>query len=346
METAGARLRLWYLGNARALPWRLQPSVYRTVVSEFMCQQTQIATVLPYFQRWTQRWPDFACLAAATPEDVLSAWQGLGYYSRAQRLHQLARAWCAAEVKPVAAGQWQKFPGIGPYTAAAIASIHFDEAVAVVDGNVIRVLSRFAGLDETFSHQQAAAKALAPLAAQMLDRSDPGTHNQAMMELGALVCTKARPSCLLCPLRPDCVAYQQGNAAQLPRIRRAVPVARRVLRLWCVREGCLLLERYAPTAKRLANLCELPELEPEDLLPDGSTLDTIKRGISNERIEEVLIAIPGLDPSLLKPKIGSSWIWADTDALAQLPLSGPHGKWIPKLLKKHPLCTTPPHPKQ
>ena len=133
----------WYDREHRKLPWRVESSLYRTVVSELMCQQTQIATVLPYFDRWMQALPDFEALAQAPEEKVLKLWEGLGYYSRARNLHKLAKALGEmAEYPETAAKGWQKLPGIGPYTAAAIASIHNREAIGVVDGNVIRVITR------------------------------------------------------------------------------------------------------------------------------------------------------------------------------------------------------------
>ena len=132
----------WFHANRRKLPWREEPTLYKTVVSEFMLQQTQVKTVLPYFARWRERFPDFTALAAAPEETVVKAWEGLGYYSRARNLHKLARALVAAPVAPRTAAEWQELPGVGPHTAAAIASIACGDAVACVDGNVARVLAR------------------------------------------------------------------------------------------------------------------------------------------------------------------------------------------------------------
>lgn len=341
IQTLVAQLNGWFAANQRPLPWRVDSSVYRTVVSEFMCQQTQIVTVLPYFKRWTTRWPDFASLAAASEEEVLSAWQGLGYYSRAKRLHQLAKDWCLAEVKPVTSAQWQRFPGIGPYTAAAIASIHFNEPLAVVDGNVIRVLSRLFALEEVFGSQQSAVAAVSSKAAMLMDAAKtPGVHNQAMMELGAVVCTKARPSCLLCPLQQQCSAYRLGLADVLPRIRRAATKTRRNFRLWCVKGGKLLLQKYADNAKRLAGMYELPEVASALIDHRAKVITTFKRGISNERIEEVVICVEDLDPAFLLPRMQPQLFWADVKAIKTLALSGPHRKCIESLLNQYPLCQT------
>src|SRR5687767_12529000 len=137
-----AALLEWYRTHARPLPWRESPSVYKTVVSEFMLQQTQVKTVLPYFARWLEALPDFASLAAADEARVLRLWEGLGYYSRARNLHRLSRALVALPSIPRTAAEWQELPGVGPYTAAAITSISFAAPVACVDGNVVRILAR------------------------------------------------------------------------------------------------------------------------------------------------------------------------------------------------------------
>ena len=140
----------WYASAQRQLPWRSNPSIYKTVVSEFMLQQTQVKTVVPYFERWLEQFPDFAALASAPGEAVLKYWEGLGYYSRARNLHKLAKTYVALASKPATAAEWQELPGIGPYTAAAISSIAQNYPAAVVDGNVVRILARLTGDDRMF----------------------------------------------------------------------------------------------------------------------------------------------------------------------------------------------------
>ena len=176
-------LLAWFARHQRPLPWRTDVSAYRTVVSELMCQQTQIATALPYFERWVARWPDFQSLARAKEADVLAAWAGLGYYTRARNLLALAQQ-VAGRPEPRTAAAWLAFKGVGPYTAAAIASIAFREPVAVVDGNVVRVLARVGGVRTRFKDTTTAAKSFTPLANALVDPKRPGDHNQAMMELG------------------------------------------------------------------------------------------------------------------------------------------------------------------
>jgi A/G-specific adenine glycosylase len=202
----------WYDRHRRDLPWRTDPTPYRVLVSEVMLQQTQVATVLPYFQRWMQRFPDFAALAAAGENEVLNAWQGLGYYRRARALRQAA-IHVAEDGLPSSVGAWAELPGIGPYTAAAVASIAQGEPAALVDGNVERVFARL--LDNEASGA-ALTKQAWLWAEQVLERNRPGDHNQALMELGATVCRPANPDCPACPVSAFCMAYARGTVAQRP----------------------------------------------------------------------------------------------------------------------------------
>ena len=199
------------------MPWREEVSAYRTVVSELMCQQTQIATVIPYFERWTARWPDFPDLAKAEEAEVMALWAGLGYYSRASNLLALARQVAVLPRPPRTAAEWREFKGVGPYTAAAIASIAFDEPVAVVDGNVVRVLAQLGGVRAKLRDASSAAKLFTERADELVDPKKPGDFNQAMMELGATVCRKGVPDCGRCPLAAWCDGKAQGDAATLPR---------------------------------------------------------------------------------------------------------------------------------
>ncbi len=192
----------WFRANKRTLPWRVAPSIYKTVVSEFMLQQTQVKTVLPYFARWQERFPDFATLAAAPEADVVKHWEGLGYYSRARNLHKLARAVAALSAPPRTATAWEELPGVGPYTAAAIASIACGDRVACVDGNVARVLARLTADATAFGSGSELVKHFRALAGDVLDPEHPGEWNEAMMELGALVCTPRGPSASVVPRVP------------------------------------------------------------------------------------------------------------------------------------------------
>jgi A/G-specific adenine glycosylase len=217
------------------LPWRATGDPYAVWVSEVMLQQTQVATVVPYYERFLKRFPTVRRLAAASLEDVLRVWQGLGYYSRARNLHRAARQVVGAMGGrlPECAAEWRRLPGVGDYTAAAIASIGFGEPRAVVDGNVARVMARFRGLRSDFG-RAAARRALVRWLDGLIPADAPGAFNQALMELGALVCRPTRPDCGRCPLATDCVARREDRTGELPvRRRRPGPVPMR-LEVACV----------------------------------------------------------------------------------------------------------------
>lgn len=209
-------LNWWDKGHA-SLPWRGLRDPYPIWVSEIMAQQTQLATVIPYWKRWLARFPTVADLATAPLDDVLKLWEGLGYYSRARNLHTAAQMVMADYDgdMPKSAAELQKLKGIGRYTAAAIASICFDEPVAVLDGNVIRVLSRLYDLPHDVT-QTATKKKLWEMAEAIVPQQRPGDYNQALMELGQTVCTPKSPKCLLCPLREPCLARQRGTQLERP----------------------------------------------------------------------------------------------------------------------------------
>jgi A/G-specific adenine glycosylase len=207
----------WYTENRRPLPWRATTAPYPVWLSEVVLQQTRVDQGTAYWQRFMARWPTVHDLAGATEDEVLREWQGLGYYSRARNLLRAARQ--------VADGHGGRFPrtyagllglpGVGAYIAAAVGSICFGLPRAVVDGNVYRVLARFAGIDTPID-STAGRKVFGALATELLDPARPGDHNQAVMELGALVCTPQRPACPACPLRTRCAALATGHVERLP----------------------------------------------------------------------------------------------------------------------------------
>lgn len=214
----------WYRGEARSLPWRSEPTPYHVLLSELMCQQTRVETALPYFERFRTRWPTLEHLAAASEEEVLEAWAGLGYYSRARRLLEAARAAVARGGLPDEVDGLLALPGIGPYTAGAIASIAFGRPVEAVDGNVDRVLGRWHAVDEPVDAPAGKRRIRALAAALHADRSIvPGDLNQALMELGARVCKPRSPSCDLCPVRVGCAAAASGDPTAWPRKRPKKP---------------------------------------------------------------------------------------------------------------------------
>jgi A/G-specific adenine glycosylase len=328
-----AALHAWYRMHHRKLPWREAPSLYKTVVSELMLQQTQVTTVLPYFARWLRELPDFATLAAAPEAKVLKLWEGLGYYSRARNLHKLAQAWVAAGTKPRTPAEWRELPGIGPYTSAAITSISFGEPVAVVDGNVVRILARLTAEGRLFRDGMEAVKFFTPLADALVVENNPGEHNQAMMELGATVCTKHTPQCLICPVAALCAGRATGTPEKFPRLKPKTIEQVAVTRLWCEHRGRLLLRRGPDRAKRLAGLHELPEAAGLGVKPAAaSLLATKRRTITRFAITESIHSVKP-NPALLKRIAGDASLeWVPVKQLDDVTLSGPHRRWIGELL--------------
>jgi len=268
----GSRLLAWYDRNRRALPWRSTRDPYAIWVSEVMLQQTQVATVLRYFPNWMRRFPSVHALAGAPEADVLHAWQGLGYYSRARRLHAGARFLLERH-----GGQLPRthtalldLPGIGAYSAGAIASIAFGEQRPLVDGNVVRVLSRHFGLRGD-PGKGPLRRALWQLAGELVPEDRPGDFNQALMELGATVCTPRAASCETCPLGATCVARSEGLVEKLPELpARPKPSRVRAVAV-AVRDGeRIVLVRLPAAAPRWAGLWTFPHVE----LGTGETLAT------------------------------------------------------------------------
>jgi A/G-specific adenine glycosylase len=250
----------WFHAHKREMPWRSRRTPYRVWVSEIMLQQTQVTTVTPYFTRFLKAFPTVKSLAAADQQAVLKAWEGLGYYSRARNLHAGAQKVVTQRGGkfPPDATTWRTIPGVGPYTAAAISSICYGEAVPVVDGNVMRVVARFRGLTDDIM-KTPTRNAMAAWLQPHIERVNPSDFNEAMMELGALVCTPRSPNCETCPLRTECVARCEnlvtvlpvkGAKAKVPHIDVAVAVVRDS-------RGRILL-RCRPDGGMLAGMWELP----------------------------------------------------------------------------------------
>ena len=334
-------LLAWYDDYKRELPWRSEPGLYKTVVSEFMLQQTRVATVLPYFERWMNLFPDFTALAKAPEEPVLKAWEGLGYYSRARNLHKLARQLDSWDTIPVDAKSWQALPGIGPYVAAAVTSISFGQAEAVCDGNVVRVLTRLFAKGELFKDGATAQKKLRPLAAELLDTKRPGDYNQAMMELGATICHRQSPLCLTCPVIDYCKSGKTGDFARYPNLAKKKKSKQKITRYWIESEDSLLLCSAAKGSARLGGIYELPENLPPELEEDGvdaKPLATKKRTIGQVEYDEEILKTEILESTKNTLPEGYRWVlWAELDGLT---LSGPHRKWIKELRNKTDLETT------
>ena len=258
----------WYLKNRRDLPWRKTRDPYRVWLSEIMLQQTRIAQGLPYYLKFVSAFPTVFDLANASEEKVLKLWQGLGYYSRARNLHVTAQ-YVAFELNgifPLNYNDLLKLKGIGEYTASAIASICYNEPVAVVDGNVYRVLARFFDI-ETPVNSTAGVNEFRDLARQLLDEHDPGTYNQTIMEFGALQCTPQLPLCESCPLSTACLALKHNKVGMLPVKLKKTKVAKRYFNYLVFKSG----ENTTILEQRIGKgiwegLYQFPLVETRDLL--------------------------------------------------------------------------------
>jgi A/G-specific adenine glycosylase len=245
------------------LPWQTDDA-YRVWLSEIMLQQTQVETVIPYYARFLERFPDLPSLAGAPVEDVLTLWSGLGYYARARNLHKCAQALMARHggVFPPDPAQLAELPGIGRSTAAAISAFAYGTRAAILDGNVKRVLTRVFGIDG-FPGTKAVENRLWELAESLLPERDVGVYTQAQMDLGATICTRSRPACARCPLAERCVALRDGRVAELPTPRPRKESPQRSGRFAAIlANGAVLLERRPPSGI-WGGLLSLPEL-PED----------------------------------------------------------------------------------
>ncbi|MDX2150092.1 MAG: A/G-specific adenine glycosylase [Bryobacteraceae bacterium] len=302
----------WYRAVRRPLPWRETRDPYRVWLSEIMLQQTRVAAALPYYQRFLERFPTVEALAAAPEEKLLKAWEGLGYYTRARNMQKAAKKIVAAGAFPnTYEGIWD-LPGIGAYTAAAIASVVFGLRHAVLDGNVMRVVSRLTN-DAGDIRNLATRARLQSEADALLNPQEPADHNQAMMELGATLCLPKSPQCLLCPVSAHCRAFQEGTQNELPiksRPREKV-VRERVLYL-VRRNGSVLLWQRPQSERLMPGFWELPEAEHlPSAKPVGKPLAEFKHTITHHEFRfQVRAAKAG------GRKHGCEWIaWSKIESL-------------------------------
>jgi A/G-specific adenine glycosylase len=303
-----AALLAWYDRHRRDLPWRARPGEtadpYRVWLSEIMLQQTTVVTVAPYFVRFVARWPDIRALAAASLDEVLHEWQGLGYYARARNLHACARAVVERHDGriPDDPTTLRGLPGIGDYTAAAIAAIAFDRRSAAVDGNVERVVARLFAVEEPLPQAKPKLRALATA---MAPERRAGDFAQALMDLGAVLCTPRRPRCVLCPWRADCAAAAAGIAERLPaRAGKPERPVRYGIVFWLVRDDGAVMLRRRPEKGLLGGMIELPSTPWRDTPWDAAEAipaapmatawsalpGTVQHGFTHFRLELALMA--------------------------------------------------------
>lgn len=340
-ETEISELHEWFRENKRDFPWRSEKTPYRVLVSEIMLQQTRASVVVEYFERWMKQFPTLKVLAEARLEEVIKAWEGLGYYSRARNLHKAAQQ-IVEEFGgniPDKPELLAKVRGLGPYTIGALLSFGFQKKAAAIDGNVARVLSRYFLVEENIDRPPA-KKRLKTLAEDSLDPKEPWVTSEAWIELGALVCTR-KPKCDLCPLQQSCRGYLAGKALYLP-IKSASQETTVLSRLVFLIEmqGEVLLKKGAPNAL-MADLYEFPYVENATHLkkPEGKKLPSVKHTFTRYVAHLHPYHLIFREKNQLSPFLQSygitdveSYGWVHVKELLQLPFSSGHRKilrnWI------------------
>jgi len=333
------RLLSWFDAHRRVLPWRHNRDPYSIWIAEDMLQQTRVDTVVPYFERFLTSFPDVVTLAAASEQDVLRHWEGLGYYRRARDLHAAARRIVAhhAGVFPRSVEAVGELPGFGQYTRNAVLSQAFDLRLPILEANSQRVLSRLHGLRDD-PRTGPARKRLWSLAESLLPEDRSGDFNQGLMELGSLVCTPTAPGCDRCPLRADCLAYASGRPEEFPvRVPKPTPTAVSELALVIRREGRVLLVQRPSTATRWANLWEFPHAEREasdEMMPalardlvglevrSGPVLKVIRHGVTRFRITLTAHEVAWIAGEFAS-SFYTSGLWLTPAELADHPVSAP-----------------------
>jgi A/G-specific adenine glycosylase len=332
-KKAMQELKEWFLEHQRDLPWRENKTSYRVWISEVMLQQTQVAVVIPYFHRWMQKFPTVQILAEAPLEEVIKAWEGLGYYSRARNLHKAAQMVMKdfqGEL-PKTAEELDRLPGFGPYTVGAVLSFAFQKRAAAVDGNVVRVLSRFFASSQDCAQR----KHYEALTLSLLTDDEPWVTMEALIELGAKVCQR-RPDCSACPLIEKCQAYRQGKTADFPVKRKRPSTIYLERQVAIIRWQDEILVRQEKEGKVMAGLYEFPyALLTENLgldlnLKKVTELPLVKHGFTRYDVT--------LHPSLYESpekKILEGFEWKKWQELLLLPFSSGHRRILKELKDAH-----------
>ena len=354
------KLIAWYEKAARELPWRESRDPYRIWISEIMLQQTTVAAVVPYFERFLKQFPDLESLANAQEAEVLKLWEGLGYYSRARNIWKAARKlWEESGGSfPKQASELQKLPGIGRYTAGAIASFAFDQRAPILEANTQRLYSRLLGYagDPRSADGQ---RALWRFAEEILPRSSPGRLNQALMELGSQVCTPAEPNCPACPIKTECKAHAEGSQNEIPRLAKRVPLTDVTEAYFAVARNGGFLLRKRTESERWAGLWDFPRFELADeevefsassKQANGRLLETRLVPAARKRLENGLFDLTGvraeLDSLVSVIRHGVTryrirLLCFRGEYLSGRPNDRAGVRWIPKAqLSEYPLSTT------
>jgi A/G-specific adenine glycosylase len=327
LASAAARLLDHYDRHRRSLPWRSEnPDPYRVWLSEVMLQQTTVATVRPRFERFVQRWPTVQALAAARDEDVLGEWAGLGYYARARNLIACAQAVAAAGAFPRTERELLQLPGVGSYTAAAIAAIAFGEAATVIDTHVERVVARVHAIEQPVAEARALIRTLA---AAMTPTQRPGDYAQAMMDLGATICRPRKPECGRCPLCQDCAAFASGEPEAFParKVKKARP-QRHGIAWWIERDGCVWLVRR-PARGLLGGMAALPgDGWMADEPSSAPALATVRHVFTHFALELRIVRSDS--------PVGEGW-WQPLDRLEDAGLPTLYRRAVEQVLARRPM---------
>lgn len=342
-------LKEWFLREMRDLPWRNDRTPYSVWISEMMLQQTQVAVVIPYYLRWMEQFPTIRHLAEAPVGEVIKMWEGLGYYSRARYLHEGAQYIMKEHggVFPRTICDLEKIKGLGPYTIGAILSFAYQDRIAAVDGNVLRVLARYFHIEEDIG-KSGTIKRMHQIATQILPEKDPWIFNEALIELGATICTK-KPHCVKCPLKNKCRSYLNGTAHQLPNKATKVKIEKlyRSVAIMCCQHRYLL--KKGQKGQIMSDLFEFPYFESS---LGGMDLIEMKKKIADHFCFEVkhlesLCAVEHsftrfrafLQPELFSctldflPKIEENYFWMTAEEMSTVAFSSGHRRIKDLLLK-------------
>ena len=340
VDVVAGALNKWFARNARDLPWRRTSDPYAIWVSEIMLQQTQVKTVMPYWERWMAALPTIESLARAKPETIHKLWEGLGYYTRVRNMQKAAQL-IMEKYEGRFPGEYDEvlaLPGVGRYTAGAICSIAFDQTRPILDGNVIRVLARFFGIEGDPREKRTNEKLWA-LAENLVRRAgeSPGALNQALMELGALVCTVKTPKCEACPLATGCFGFRKQRVTELPQLPKRAKGIRRVFHAFIVEKRGRFLVRQRPAGVVNAHLWEFPNEEVDALNGNRKELEndrnralepfcTIKHSITRYRMTLRAFKLNG---NRRRGSLRGRWL--RLDELRGLPFTAAHKKVLDQL---------------
>lgn len=325
-EKAVGALCDWFLENRRELPWRDRPDFYRVWISEIMLQQTQVKTVLPYFERFIRRFPDAGTLAKAELSEVLAHWSGLGYYQRAKNLHRAAINIASSGGFPTTLEGWLALPGIGRYTAGAILSIAGNQAYPILDGNIRRIIARTRKIRDNCADKTYWAYSGWFLRTACAIGHQPQTVNQAMMELGALICTPRQPDCGRCPLSLFCKAHRDGLEVGYPTPKKMNTVAVSEEKIaYYNGEGVYLTEQRGAWRNGLLDLPDASSVEKPGLMTGKTVVSYV---VTKHRVTRQVLEYELADQTVFQAL--PEWKWVRFSELRQYPVGAPLLKWIKK----------------